>query len=330
MYSTIVVPLDGSPFSELALPAAVALARRSDAVLELVHVREPPARGWNAPVPDTGLDDEMERQIQGRVSSLADALTLEPGLRATAVFLGGEVAPVVQAYVAEHGADLVVMTTHGRGGWSRAWLGSVADELVRRATTPLLLVRPGAEGASGSREPLFCRILVPLDGSSRAEEVLPHATALGTPRDTAYLLLRVVTLRAAVDPFPSLGAMLDGADIARRVEEDRVHAAAYLKEVADSLAEVGARATVHTVVHGQVAPAILEFAREHAVDLLVLSTRVRSATERRLVGSVADKVLRGATVPVLICGPHLGAGTASVDEAAATASPDTGRAALAR
>lgn len=330
MYSTILIPLDGSAFGERAIPVAVALARRSGAAIELVHVRGPGASGANAPMYDTRFDDEIEQQIRDRASSLADRLAREEGLAVRAVFLRGEIAGAIQEYGAGRGVDLVVMTTHGRGGFSRAWLGSVADEMVRHATAPLLLIRPDTEGSPGVREPIFRRVLVPLDGSSRGEEVLAHAAALGAPGDTEYLLLTVVMPRASVNPFPNLAIMLDRADLARHVEEERSQASVYLARIGDSFREIGARVTTHTRVHGQTASAILEFSREHAVDLIALSTRVRSATERVFVGSVADKVLRGTMVPLLICGPRLAVTASQHQEVGSMTSPGADPARLAR
>lgn len=304
MYSTILIPLDGSPLGERALPVAIALARRSRARLELVHVRGPGAASANAPMYDARLDEELEQEVRDRISALTDRLVRDEGVTATAVFLRGDVVRALDDHATARGIDLIVMTSHGRGGFNRAWLGSVADELVRRATVPLLIVRPDTDDPPEVREPVFRRMLVPLDGSQRAEEVLAHAAALGIPESTEYLLLTVVTPRAAVDPFPSLMTMLGRTDLTRRVDEERARAEDYLARVADSFREIGATVSAHILVDERPAPAILEFARERAVDLIVLSTRVSTATERVLVGSIADKIARGATVPIFISGPH--------------------------
>lgn len=305
MYSTIVVPLDGSTFGDRALPMAVALARRSDATLHLVHVHEPSVHISGAPAPDPRFEEAAERRQLTRTSELADLLARESGLTVRATCLHGEVAATLETYVAERGVDLVVMTTHGRGGLSRAWLGSVADALARRSAVPLLLIRPDTLGAPGPHEPLFHRVLVPLDGSPRADEVLTLAAALGTPGETEYHLLTVVSPRAAAGPVPDLAVVLARGDFAEQLEEERARAASHLARLADSFREIGARISTHITVHGQAARVILEFVREHSIDLVVLSTRVRTATERFLIGSIADKVLRGAEVPVLLCGPRV-------------------------
>ncbi len=160
-------------------------------------------------------------------------------------------------------------------------------------------------------------MLVPLDGSSRAQAILYRVLALGVPDGTELLLLTIVTTRTTVDPFPGLTTMLDPGELARRAEEEKALAGEHLEHVARSLHGSGARVTIHAVVRDQVASGILGFARERAVDLIALSSRVRSRSERLLVGSVADKVLRGATVPVLVHGPNVDAAAESLWEAPA-------------
>lgn len=306
MYSTILVPLDGSPLGERALPVALALARRSRSRVELVHVHRPVASSANAPMYDNRLDDEVEQRTRERISAITESLVRDEGVTATAVFLRGNVASALDEHAAARGGvDLIVMTTHGRGGFSRFWLGSIADALIRRTSVPLLLVRPDPEDTPDAREPIFRRVLVPLDGSARAEEVLGHAAALGSPGATEFLLLTVVTSRVVVDPFPSLATMADREDLAQLIEAERARAGEYLARVGDSFREIGATVSTSTVVNAHPASGILEFAREHAIDLVVLSTHVRTATERILIGSVADKVVRGARAPVLICGPRV-------------------------
>lgn len=311
MFSTIVVPLDGSTFGERSLPTAAALASRSAAALDLVHVHQPAAPKSGAPVLDSRFDDEMEEHMRERVRALAETLARVHGLNARAVFLHGQVAPAIQDYVADRNADLVALSTHGRGGLSRAWLGSVADHLVRRVTAPVLLLRPDGAGITDrsdvvvAQEPLFRRILVPLDGSPRAEEVLTHAAMLGTPDESEYLLVRVVVPRVVMGPAPNVGYMIDRTYIDSHLDDAQARADEYLAHVAESLREIGARVATHTAVNYQAGPAILDYVSKHRVDLIVLSARVRSAVERLLLGSVVDKVVRGAQVPVLLCGPRI-------------------------
>ena len=300
MYTFILVPLDGSAFGERALPIAVALAQRSGARIELVHAHERNVYPSGAPMYDPKLDDEFTAGMQKSLESLADRLRRKTGLTITTKFVEGRVTHTLREYLASSGADLVVMTTHGYGGLSRAWLGSVADHLVRHSNIPVLLVRPGAAAAGVSGEPLFRRILVPLDGSPVAEAALDHAVMLGTPGATEYLLLEVVVPRPiAAYPYPTNLTAIDRADLERR----QIDARTYLERVRMEFRSSGFDAKCDVVVHRQVARGILEYAATHGADLIALSTHGGGVMSRLLFGSVADKVLRAAKTPLLLYHP---------------------------
>lgn len=224
-------------------------------------------------------------------------------------------------------ATLVVMASHRRGGFSRAWFGSVADGLVHGSTAPLLLLRPGAsahERAPETREPLFPHILVPLDGSLRGGEVLRHAATVGTPGETEYLLLTVLKPLTAWDLIPA--APMSTAPTRDPLLTDmEARARSHLARVAAPLRKHGFTVSTHTVVRGQIGQAVLDFAGSKAADLIVLSSRVHSTTERLLIGSVADKVVRGATVPVLVCGPRTSTVRGTRDDSTTWANPGAPR-----
>ena len=178
MATSILVPIDGSPFSEQALPTAVAIARRTGARLQLVRVHEPVFTGppfGDMPAPDPAWDREMRLEEEARLRELASRV-MKAGVEACAVVIDGPVASALANYVEEVDADLVVMTTHGRNAFSRAWLGSVADVLVRKCTRPVLLLRPGEVGAEAldldvRHAPSFDHILIPTDGSAFSKQV---------------------------------------------------------------------------------------------------------------------------------------------------------------
>jgi nucleotide-binding universal stress UspA family protein len=204
------------------------------------------------------------------------------------------------------GVDLVVLTTHGRGPLGRFWLGSVADALVRRLPVPALLVRPqeGAPAAEAVRH-----ILVPLDGSPLAEQILEPAAALAELTGAAVTLLRVV------GPVPPPGAEVPDGLIEEAVQQllektaelqERVNAGASqgLETAAARLRERGLVVQTRVAVADAPAPAILDAAREVGADLIALATHGRRGLKRLLLGSVADKVVRGGTLPVLLLRPR--------------------------
>ena len=148
--------------------------------------------------------------------------------------------------------------------------------------------------------PAFKRILVPLDGSALAEAVLDPAVSLGTPGVTTYTLLTVVApLLVGVHPYPGRATAFDRDDLARRRQE----AQTYLDRVAGELRRSAATVDIRVTEHLQAAPGILETAAAEGVDLIALATRGRGALPRLVLGSVADKVVRGAETSVLVLRP---------------------------
>src|SRR5262249_13166269 len=130
------------------------------------------------------------------------------GVSVTAQVLQGEVAETLCRQAAEAGADLVVMATHGRGPFGRFWLGSVADELIRHLHLPILLVRPEEAEVDLSRNALPSRVLVPLDGTELAEQILEPAVALA-----ALLPAAEVTLLRVIKPVVPVHYLPEGAAV---------------------------------------------------------------------------------------------------------------------
>lgn len=297
MYRSLLVPLDGSQFGEHALPLARAIARQTGATLHLVHVHviTVPISVDAIPIFDEALDAQDRAREQTYLDDLARRLSTGGALSITTAVLDDPIAAALQTYAVAHDISLVVMTTHGRGAFSRFWLGSIADTLMRCAPMPILLIRPQETPPDLEQTPVIKHILVPLDGSALAERMLPPATALGALTNAAFTILHVIAPEAAgyetdwPTAWPEAGTLT----------AIRAAAQTYLDRVAERL---GAQSlVVHTaVINGQTAPAILEYARDHAIDLIALATHGRSGAARALLGSIADKTVRGATTPVLL------------------------------
>jgi nucleotide-binding universal stress UspA family protein len=299
MFTSILVPLDGSPFAERALPIALALARRTRARIELVHVNDQRVYPSGVPMPDPRLDNELRNAVHHALDALAGRLAARNASEIRVTCLEGPVAQALEHYIASSGPDLVVMSTHGEGGLSRLWLGSVADHVVRHSSVPILLVRPGATGAAHD-EPLFRHILVPLDGSAFAERALEHAVTLATPGETAFTLLEVVVpVSVAPQPYTSTGVAINGENIDQRVRDVKT----YLERLRGELAENGFDVATRVVAHWSIASSVLEYADDHDVDLIALATHGRGGVARLVLGSVADKLVRGAQTPLLIYHP---------------------------
>jgi nucleotide-binding universal stress UspA family protein len=313
MIRSILVPLDGSPFSEHALPLAAELARRADARLHLARVHQP------LPLPFTagpGFVDEAEAfsRIEATLAEKDRAylagITHRPGrhasCRVTTEILSGDVAEVLCHRAAE--ADLVVMTTHGRGPLARFWLGSVADQLIRTLPVPVLLIRPEEAPPDLSREPAVKQLLLPLDGTPMAEQVIDPAVEIGMLLGASCTLVRVVRpvlagsgLREGNSPEGAAHRPPDRlCELQKRLEGE---ARSYLESAACRLAARGIGVRTRVLVEEQPAPAILREARS-GIDMIALATHGRGGIPRLLLGSVADKLIRGCTVPLLVCRPR--------------------------
>ncbi len=295
VYRSILVPLDGSALAESALATAATLAERTDADLQLVHVHRQTVADELAVYGVTGdaARSTAEHYMQGTV----DRLRAASRARVSAEVVDGTTAESIVAHAASVGSDLIVMASHGRTGASRFWLGSVADGVMRAAAVPVLMVRGRLEGASGAADAPFSRLLVPLDGSEFAEQALPHAIALAKLGAAEVHLLRVE--EPAESLRRSVWAMApqepdDLPDRLRRASND-------LQTVIERFATAWAPAkpTAEARAGRRVGDTITEVAAERGTDLIAMTTRGRGAS-RMILGSVADKVVRGTECSVLL------------------------------
>jgi nucleotide-binding universal stress UspA family protein len=306
MFHTILVPLDGSHWSEQALPLAQRIAQQNGAQLLLAHVHLPAIsmylETWNlvtVPVIDDTLDAEARDRDRAYLADMQKRLTAETGLTVDTALLDGPISDTLTTFAAARHADLIVMTTHGRGAFGRFWIGSVADELIRQSCVPTLLVRPQEEQPS---QPIAIhRVLIPLDGSPLAAQILRPAASL------ARLMHADLTLVQVIEPLHVPGStMIDAADLKHQYINSRcAEAQAYLAGLAAPLRAQGLKIETHALVGGHVANDMLRFAREYNADLIALATHGRGGVQRLMLGSVADKIIRGADGPVLVYRPHV-------------------------
>jgi nucleotide-binding universal stress UspA family protein len=300
MLHTILVPLDGSLLAEAALPSAEALARLTGARIILVRAIDLPdvlddlappfaeevAAGWPASDVDFAAG---QREADDYLIAIARHLAQTGRTVETRLAPGPAATAIVEA---ARDTDLVVMATHGRSGLSRWALGSVADTVVQTVPAPVLLVR--AEQAQPLASGYPRHILVPLDGSMLAEQALPLAVLLAS-RSGAELILTHIVTQPPTEPVAA-----GDDELAELIRES---ARAYLFAAGQRAMRPGI--TLHTDIHaGRAAEGILAAADSRHADLIVMATHGRSGLVRWISGSVADQVLRGASVPVLLVRAH--------------------------
>jgi nucleotide-binding universal stress UspA family protein len=211
-------------------------------------------------------------------------------------------ADQVIQYAHDTDIDLIVMATHGYGLLKRFWLGSVADAVVRRSRVATLLIRPRADRpADLAEQPKYRNVLIPLDGSIAAETIVDHALALGGT-EAEYTLIQALPVLTVVAPeFAMAGAPMDG-EIRRAREQG---AQAMLDTMAERIRLRDDRFKVHTALLTDTfaAGGILDYAQRNRCDLIAMTTHGHGGAVRLMLGSVADKVVRGAQVPVLLYRP---------------------------
>ncbi|HEU4997276.1 MAG TPA: universal stress protein [Gemmatimonadaceae bacterium] len=221
----------------------------------------------------------------------------------------GDVADELLRKANDLACDLIVLATRAPGTLARAFFGSVADEVVRKASLPVVVVPPGAiYGSEGHIE--IHRALVPLDGSSAALGVIDQLRALVPTRGMEYVLMHVVhpestggyMLPEPVPPF-TVGDVATSRE-ARALHVQVEHAELHLQELAEQLRGKGESATVLAVESTDPAAAIIDAVREQLVDLIAMSTRGAGGLERLLLGSVANRVARLSEVPVFLVTPR--------------------------
>lgn len=279
----ILVPLDGSLLAEAILPVVAPLARDHGAEVILLEVMA--GQGGQ----EVQLDAELEA---GRYLERAAAYLRSRGVGRVLVRVWhGEADQAIVNAATREQASIIGMSTHGRSGLDWLRFGSVAERVVRRAPVPVLLVR-GAAGWAHYGD--IARILVPLDRSEASEAVIPIVACLAGPLNLELQLLHVVEQAPTEPARGPAGERVSEAD-----------AETYLATVAARLGAHGLRVGVTARV-GTPAELIPAVAAETKCGLIAMSTHGRSGLERLFLGSVAERVLRAVTVPVLMWKPPAG------------------------
>lgn len=308
MIRSILVPLDGSSFGEHALPLAASLARRAGATVHLVHVHQPEAMATVDGIALLGsLDLHLRQDEQAYLADAARRVKEIAPLALTTALVDGDIVPILRAYAEQHNIDLVVMSTHGRGALGRFWLGGIAEDLMRKMTRPVLLVRPEEGKPDLHRQVDLKTILLPLDGTALAEQVIEQALTLGKPFEARFTLVRVTRPVLRPTYLPEGEGILGLEHYVEQLEELQQKIVKefqhYLDGVAAKLTARGFATTTRVVVNEEPAAGILGVAAACHADLIAMETHGRHGLTRLMLGSVADKIVRAGIVPVLLSRP---------------------------
>ena len=292
MYERILVPLDGSSQGEIVLPYVYQMATRFRAEILLVSVAEP-----SIPQPDqlhrsylSHLTEQMQRELREWEPKG------ETGIQSKVLL--GEPADEILKCGDQYKASLLVMASRGRSSRGPWILGNVAAKVLRATDKPIMLVRSPAKGDALHQKRLINKVLVPLDGSPIAEQVLPHAEGVARILGSELFLFHVfepMRKYAGGLVYRALPNEVVDAENARRKQAGL----SYLDEISKKLKDRGISVT-SGVAPGSPAEQILDYADANRMDLIAMSTHGRSGVGRWVFGSVTDKVLHAGDTAVFV------------------------------
>ncbi len=293
MYSKILVTLDGSKTAERVLPSARYLSERLKVPVEFLSVIEPELTAGEEDQSATFRDAllaDRRRIADLYLKNSASALKTSMPIACTVAI--GSPAEVIVDSAAKDANTVIAIGTHGRSGIQRWLLGSVADKVLHSARNPLLLIRTAEEKKDYANVELKS-IIVPLDGSELAENVLPHAIELAQRLDAELVLLRVFNL-------PTAGYDEGYVPDQRTWELIRDEAQGYLDARIKEIKGRGFAKVSSILLEGFTAERIIAVAQERPDSLIAICTHGRTGVRRFILGSIADRVVRHSGNPVLL------------------------------
>ncbi len=278
MYSRVLVPLDGSPLSQQVLPYVRLVAKALQLPVELMSAFSPvpeeladPQHGLYIDQLATTFREQAHKDLHPIEVSLQDS-----GFAVSTTVREGDAASRIVDEAEKQPDTLIAMSTHGRSGISRWVMGSVTDKVLHATTSPMMIIRCRPE-ESVAPDVKLSSMIVPLDGSSHAQSILPHVATMAKGLGSKILLTRVTT---------STDSSLDPA--------------AYLSQVAERLRREGITALEEQLLQGDVSDTIVNLTHQIADNMVAVTTHGHSGVKHWL-GSITHRIVNHAGGPVLVC-----------------------------
>ena len=295
MFDTILVPLDGSQLADCVLPHVVAIARPFDAEITLLRILEKNHTGTSAQ-----LFDLLNWQINKTKSALyldkIQARLQKSNVRIRTDVLEGLVAEGITEYAQSRGMKLIVLSSHGRHGLTQWGISSVTQKTILSAQTSLLIVR--AHAGELTEAPVYRNILVPLDGSQRAENVLPIITQLANFHKSQIHLVQVVQTPEMARQMPPVREDIELSN--RVVERNREEAERYLEQLKSRSYLEGITVQTHLIASDNAAVALHQLVEQEQIDLVALSAHGYSGNHQWPYGSMVNNFISYGRTSLLI------------------------------
>jgi nucleotide-binding universal stress UspA family protein len=297
MLDPILVPLDGSLLAECVLPHVVALARAFEAKVVLLRV----LGQTQAPDPDQSVDplnwyiDKAEARLY---LEKIGAQLQQAGVQTQTEAREGLAAEWITEFAQTNGTNLIVLSTHGRSGLNQWGISSVVQKIIMNAPTSLLIVRAHQPVVGDLGEQRYKQLLVPLDGSWRAEYVLPMITLLARYYDSQVHIVHVVKKPEMARQLPPTQ---DDIDLSNRiVMRNQEEATRYLDQLQSRLPLEGINVQTHLLISDNVAAALHSFVEQESIDLVALSAHGYSGNRQWPYGSMVNNFISYSKVSLLI------------------------------
>lgn len=294
MFDRILLPMDGSPVAECVMPHTVAVGRTFESQVTLVRVMDSPHQAdWRRAV------DPLNWQIKkAEAEGYLDDLTLRlqtAGLRTDKQILEGPAAERIVEFSRKNNVPLIMLSSHGQSGLSGWNMSSVVQKIILRAHTSIMIVRAYQSASTDVTGLHYRRLLLPLDGSQRAESVLPMASTLARSHEAQILLAHVVRRPEMPRRTPLTDEDVELAN--RIVERNRAEAVQYLDQLRSRLS---GEAQAHVLVSDHVGATLHEFVDQEKIDLVLLTAHGYSGQTRWPYGSVVSSFITYGSTALLI------------------------------
>ena len=300
MFDPILVPLDGSQLAECVLPHVAAFARSFDAEIALLHMLEKDQANASAQLFDL-LNWQINKAKVTLYLEKPKARLQESGIRVRTTILEGLVAEGITEYAQTQGMKLIILSSHGHSGLTQWGISSTTQKIIMSAPTSILIVRAHQQNIQAgelSTIPLYQRILVPLDGSQRAEHVLPFIAQLAHVYKSIIHLAHVVQTPEMARQMPPKRKDIELSNriVARNQEEaghylEQVKSRSYLQDIA---------VQTHLITSDHTAGSLYQVVEQEHIDLVTLSAHGYSGKHQWPYGSVVNNFILYGKVNLLI------------------------------
>jgi nucleotide-binding universal stress UspA family protein len=297
MFKRMLVPLDGSPLAECVFPHVVAMADSLATKVSVLRVCEPESRGEGGQA-FSAVDWQLKTaEADAYLEDIATRLRGK-GLDVQCQRLEGRPAEQIMDYAHQHDVDLILLSSHGRSGLTGWNISSVVQKIIARVHISTMIVRAYQPAAADLRGKRYSKLLCPLDGSQRAEGILPLTIALAHAQGAQVLLARVVMHPEMPRRRPYSTEELQ---LIERVREmNRSDAERSLEDIRSALLAERVDATSRVVLSDDPAQSLHDLVNQEGVDLVLMSAHGYTGSTRRPYGSLTLNFIVYGSTPLLI------------------------------